>query len=454
MSTKVTRNSDGSPKFVFKSGGSALISFDSKSKSGGSAVVHQAAQPSEEEEEGKKEWIPWGLTDDFPAQVAKLIRKSTVGRAGLQLLTKSIYGQRTITYRVKEITGSGKEVIELVTVPEWEEIKRRSNFDMLRLGLTQDYAYYGIVFPQVRFNGNKSGIWAFDHHKSSHCRLAPADAKTGLIPKVFVSGKFPNVNAKDCQQIPVIDGIRFYDQIQSIKSDLKEFKYVIPLYWPDVLNDYYPVAYWDSARESGQLDIATSIPAYKKALFKNQMSLKYDIQIPMEYLEDMYKDWKTKSVEEQDEIIDELYNEIVENLTGAENAQKALLSFYRTGKDGKPMGQWIIKTIDDKMRNDAYLPDAAAANSEVLFSMLINPATIGQGNTGGNYSGGSNNGGSNIRESGLQLRSLLKADRDIVYGFFNFFKEYHGIDPQIQIGVQDMVLTTLDEGKGTEKVVS
>lgn len=459
MSTTVKRSSDGSPKFVFKSGGPALLNFTARSSSGssgtaGSPAAHQGAAPSEEEEEGKKEWIPWGTTDDFPRQIAKLVRKSTVGRAGLQLLTKSIYGQRTITYKVKDVSEGGKEVIELVRIPEWEEVKRRSNFDLLRLALTQDYSYYGIIFPQVRMNGNKSGIWAFDYHKASHCRLALADPKTGLIPHVYVSGKFPDVKAADCQKIPVIDGMRYFDQIELIKADLKNFKYVMPLYWPDVLNDYYPVAYWDSARESGQLDIATSIPAYKKALFKNQMSLKYDIQIPMEYLEDMYKDWKTKSVDDQDEIIDDLYNEIVENLTGAENAQKALLSFYRTGKDGKPMGQWIIKTIDDKMRNDAYLPDAAAANSEILFSMLINPATIGQGNTGGSYSGGSNNGGSNIRESGLQLRSLLKADRDIINGFFNFFKEYQGIDPEYQIGVQDMVLTTLDEGKGTEKVVS
>lgn len=460
MKTRVIRGDSGNPLYIHRSGSSALVNFSSASKgsagsaNAGSPAIYKAAAPSTEEEEGKKEWIPWGTNDDFPKQVAKLIRKSTVGRAGLQLLTKSIYGQRTITYKIKDVTDSGKEVIELVSVPEWEEIKRRSNFDMMRLALTQDYAYYGIIFPQVRFNGNKTKIWAFDWHKASHCRLAPCDVNTGRIPLVYVSGNFPDAKAADCQKIPVIDGIRFFDQLEEIKADLKNFKYVMPLGWPDVLNDYYPVVYWDSSRESGHLDIATSIPAYKKALFKNQMSLKYDIQIPFEYLEDRYSGWKSMGLDQQDDLIEELYNEIIDNLTGAENAQKALLSFFRSGKDGKPSGQWVIKTIDDKMKNDAYLPDAAAANSEILFSMLINPATIGQGNTGGDYTGGSNNGGSNIRESGLQLRSLLKADRDIIHGFFNFFKEFSGIDPAIQIGVQDMVLTTLDQGKGTEKVMS
>lgn len=122
------------------------------------------------------------------------------------------------------------------------------------------------------------------------------------------------------------------------------------------------------------------------------------------------------------------------------------MSFYSTGKDCKPIGQWDIKVIDDKMRNDAYLPDAAAANSEILFSMLVNPATTGQGNTGGTGSGGANNGGSNIRESLEVMRSMLKVDRDIIYSFFDFIKLYNGLDPNLKLGVEDTALATLDTG--------
>ena len=101
-----------------------------------------------------------------------------------------------------------------------------------------------------------------------------------------------------------------------------------------------------------------------------------------------------------------------------------------------------------------WLPDAAASNSEIQFAMMINPAMSGQGNTGGDYTGGANNGGSNIRESGLDMRSLLQADRDITLSFFYFCRDYNGWDPEIQIGVQDMVLTTLDSGAGSAAVLS
>lgn len=449
----IKRSGSGAPVMVFSQGKSALVSVNTSAKMDKS--LHKEGAANKTEEEGKKDWVLWGTNDDFPRDIVKLIRKSTVGKSGLHLLTKAIYGQKLMTYTVEDYDAQGREVIKYVYNEEWETIIRQSNFNAVRLALMQDYCYFGWNVPEIRFNGNKTKVWGIDFHKASHSRFAPADSKTGQIPFLYVSGNFPDATKEDCQILPVIDYIRYPDQIEAIKADTTYFKYVMPQLWPDPLNDYYPSVYWDSARESGWLEIATSIPAYKKALFKNQMSLKYDIQIPYEYLETMYPGFAKMDVEKQDQIIDDLYNEIVDQLTGADNAQKALMSFFRTDpKSGKPIGNWIIKTIDDKMKNDAYLPDAAAANSEILFAMNVNPARTGQGNTGGSYNGGANNGGSNIREADLAMRAQLQSDRDIVYSFFEFVKLYNGMDPKLKLGVQDQVMTTLDTGAGTKKTLS
>jgi len=294
MSTVIKKTPGGGTMLVYGNNKPvALMNISPSKNTDAPKVNHTGSVPSKDEEDGKRDWIPWGVNDDFPKQAGKLIRKSTVGRSGLNLITKSLYGQRLITYKVNGLSGSGKEEMELVPCPEWEEIVSRSNFDLVRLALCQDYAYFQLCVPQIIFNGNKTKIWAFHFHKASHCRFAPINPKTGLIPYVYISGNFPDVQTKDCQKLPVIDSLQYYDQIEEIKADYKTFKYVMPQAWPDVLNDYYPVVFWDSARESGWLDIAISIPAYKKALFKNQMSLKYHIDIPMEYFEDLYKDWKS-----------------------------------------------------------------------------------------------------------------------------------------------------------------
>jgi hypothetical protein len=465
MSTVIKKTVNGGPMLIY--GNNAPVALMQVSaKSGGasgrnktseeSAIPHTQATNSKEEEEGKKSWVRWGVNDDFPKVVGKLLRKSTVGRAGLKFITKSLYGQRLITYKVvKGVTSGGTEVIEMVDFPEWEAILGRSNMPMVQLGLSQDHAWFELSMPQIRFNGNKTEIWAIDYQKTSHCRFAPADPKTGIIPNIYVSANFPEATDADCQIIPMIDSLQYKDQLAEIRADLKTLKYIMPQMWPDVLNDYYPVASWDSARESGYLDIAISIPIYIKALFKNQMSLKYHIDIPMEYFEDLYKNtWHGLTDAEKDTIFSDLYEEIVAQLTGAENAQKALMTFSRTGSNGKAIGQWTITTIDDKNKNTDLLPNSSAANNEVLASMNLSPAQIGYGNSGGAPNGGDNNGGSNIREGGLQMRSTLKPDRDVIFQFFEFVKAWYGADQDIQIGVQDQVLVTLDEGRGTKKVVS
>lgn len=460
MSVIIKNSESGFPLLVHRDRGSTVL-MEITQKSGANLKVdkkktHIAADPAAEEEEGKSNgWIPWGANDDFPRAIAKLIRKSTVGRAGLQRLTKYIYGQRIMTYKVEGIEESGKEVIKMVRLPEWEAIKRRSNFNLLRLTNAQDYSYYALAYVEFIFSLDKSKVISIHAHKASHCRFAPRDKKTGRFTKVYVSGMFPDAKEADCQKIDVIDMLDYHSQIEEIRADKNTHKYIMPIFWPDVLNDYYPVVFWDSARESGWLDIAISIPAYKKALFNNQMSLKYHIKVPVSYFTTRYKDWQEMSQDSKDKIVEELYDEVNDMLTGAENAQKAIISFTETHKiSGKEEGAWTIDVIDDKVKQGQWLPDASAANSEILFSMGMNPAISGQGNTGGSHSGGANNGGSNIRESGLDLRSQLKADRDILLSFFDFIKEYNGLDPEVEIGIQDMVLTTLDQGRGTQKVVS
>src|SRR5690606_4813520 len=190
------------------------------------------------------------------------------------------------------------------------------------------------------------------------------------------------------------------------------------------------------------------------ALYKNQVSLKYLIDVPMSYFRFRFDGWDKMDQDARDKAITEFYDEANEILTGTEDAQKAIMSFSDFDRHGNPIGGLNVKPIDDKMKQVIYLPDSAAANSEILFGMGMNPAISGQGNTGGSYSGGANNGGSNIRESGLDLRSQLRADRDILLTPFDFIKLYNELDPDVEIGIQDMVLTTLDQGRGTEKVLS
>ena len=40
---------------------------------------------------------------------------------------------------------------------------------------------------------------------------------------------------------------------------------------------------------------------------------------------------------------------------------------------------WKINVIDNKLKDDAYLPDSQAANSEILFAIGVDPCLVGSG---------------------------------------------------------------------------
>lgn len=445
------RAGNGFPAMVTKSGGAVLLTTSGGSSSQKPKAVHKNPNPSKKEEEGKKSWIPWGISDNFPDLVLDLVEKSTVGRAGLQYLTKMIYGQETFTYVRKGFDEQQRQIREYLDIQDWEEIQSRTNYDIVRLGQTHDYAIFSTGYAEIIFDAMKNKVYSISYQKARNVRLAPAE--NGRVRLAYVSANFPETTDEECEKIPVIDPLHYPSQIEEIRADKTKFKYLLPLRWPDARRDYYSLAYWDSSRNNGIMDISISIPKYIRAIFENQASLKYHVQIAMEYWEWKYPNWNSLTEAAQEIIVDDFYDEILDTLTGAENAQKMIMTFYRSKTAGanQEIGEFKITAIDDKMKNDAYLPYAAAANAETLFSMLINPAETGLGSSTGSYTGGQNNGGSNIREAHLSTRSLLNADRNVLNTVFKFVKLYNGYPANTRIAIMDEVLTTLDQGKGTEK---
>src|SRR3546814_18734403 len=135
------RSPECKPLLMYKqSGATAIMSI----KGPKAPAEHVRAQPSDEEEEQAKDWVAWGTSDDFPETVAKLIRKYTVGRAGLQRLTTYLYGQRTVTYQVVDYDENGREIIQVVKLPAWELLKRHSNYKSVSMDPATDSAYFAI----------------------------------------------------------------------------------------------------------------------------------------------------------------------------------------------------------------------------------------------------------------------------------------------------------------------
>ena len=111
----------------------------------------------------------------------------------------------------------------------------------------------------------------------------------------------------------------------------------------------------------------------------------------------------------------------------------------------------MIEALDNKYKEGDKLITSAAANSEILFSLMLNPNVMGAGMPGGAYAG--NQGGSNIREAFLVNIANAWLDRQNILDPIEAMLEYNGVT-DIQLRFRNTILTTLDTGAGSRKTLS
>ncbi|WP_333802562.1 hypothetical protein [Sphingobacterium multivorum] len=454
MSTRHTQlSSDGFPLYSFREGSSVVLTNASGGKSGESSIANfSTVLPNKNEYSGGRDWVPWGKSDKFPDEMWAMARKSGVAMSALRLLNLKLFGQMVVPAIPRELDDNNQMKYDLVKDQEVRDFFKRSNFDVTRLAIIQDYNALANSFPLLMLNEDRSKIVRIGHDKARKFRYRPYNEKSGRIEKAIRSANFPSP-ADDFDEFDVIDSRDWFSEVDRIKYVEKGHNYVFPTYYPDPEFDYYSLAHWDGVRSNGWLEISNSIPSYKRAIFRNQAAIKYHVKISMSYWLTKYPKWASMGEAERTKAVNDQYDEMDKYLTGTENAMKTFVSFFDINKlNGTSIPGIEIVAIDDKLKSDAYLPDGAAANAEILFSMLVNPAIFGLGMPGGSY-GGANQGGSDIRESWLVMNAINAADRAIIYQMFDFVRDYNGWNPDMTLLTLDKVLTTTDTGKGS-KIVS
>jgi hypothetical protein len=215
--------------------------------------------------------------------------------------------------------------------------------------------------------------------------------------------------------------------------------------------DYYSHPIWWSAKLAGWIDIAHLVPKFIQKMYENAMAIKWHVQIPYAYWDKMFPKTEYKEDADRKKAINDFQDKIEQNLCSAENAGKALFTGFEIGPQGKAEEQWKIEEPNSDMTAAEKLVTSAAANSEILFTLMINPNLLGAGMPGGTYAG--NQGGSNIREAFLVNIANAWIDRQNLLDPLECMLRYNGVT-DVELRFRNTVLTTLDTGAGTKKVIS
>ncbi len=409
-------------------------------------------EPNEEFGFQNIDYVTWGGNNRLPDDMADIIGRTGVLSTALNYKCRVCFGQGVVPVKV---TGYDDKMSEMYDVVNNAEVIRYLNsyqFRNYHTSVFRDLIKFGNAFPIMHFNITGKKIVSVSVMNARHCRLSTD--KTHLVAYGgFKEGSLPDKETSIVYEV-LDEGDPFYHLEWLRKNNRLKGKAIafprLKNYFSN--NDYYAMPDWDTAYRSGWIDVALQIPTFLKKAYKNAMSLMWHIRIPYAYWDKRFPKEQFNSVTDRENAINAYMQQIEDCLTGEENAQKTLFTNYAINESGKAEEKWEIERLDSAIKADERLSTSAAANSEILFSLMVNPSVLGAGMPGGPYAGNAGS-GSDIREGFMASVILSHIERNQVLDPIELMFQFNGVE-DVDIKYRNLILTTLDTGKSTAEKVS
>lgn len=378
-------------------------------------------------------WSRWGDNNLLPLEMADHIENCGVLNAALDAKARISVGKGLQPFLLTNINADGKEDLEWVSdseVQDWLEANEIFDFSF---DSSFDSNGYGWNTGSLILNTKRDYVNRIRRIDVATARLQKMNNRS-IINSIILCNDWKRAGGVFNPDLMVqIPALQEGNELNDLSSRGSGFEYAFINRKRRNARLYYSTPLWYAAR--AWVKVARSVPAFKNAMFSNQITIKYIITISEKYWESVYGDeWNSEDSYDQkkkESIVNKKYDEIDKWLTGEEKAYKSLSSgSYYDDVSQKEIPFIHIEVIDDKVKDGKLLPESSAANSEILFAIAMNPALIGAGQPGGPYS--NNAGGSNIRESYLIQLMLLEAERRDNTGILNLVKRFNGWDKKLE----------------------
>lgn len=393
------------------------------------------------------EYANWGDDNLEPQRILEKLEKSTIALSTIYRLIQLIYGQGIVYYK-PEYDDEGNLIVKPLKIPEIERFLKRNKVKTRYLvSRIMDFRFFNNMFSEFILSRDKQKIARVLHKETSFSRLAKQDEKKLRIPFVGYSAAWELGREDYIAKIPLADE---YDPLWWIENKLKGFKFSTWSYFPFPGKIYYKPSYAQGLfREDGWLDVANDIPEIIRAMHKNQIKFRYHIKIPYEYWTMMYKDWMNYSDAKRKELMSKKFEEMDEYLKGKENSAKTFISHFGTSPmTGKPLPGWEIIAIDDKFKEDAYIPNSKAADSQITQTLGLDSSLAGHQTEGGKLGAGS---GSDKRVGIVNMITLNTIEQNIILEDLDLISEFNRWD--VEWCFKHNIPTRLDQNPEGQEMV-
>ena len=429
-----------------KNGNPSTVIFNSGKVVNFSETVmppNRANSTVEPEQIGKYKVIPWFDGNDYPAKAALKIKDIPSLKRAIITSAKIALGQGIFPCLVTGYNSDGSEILQIVNDPEI--FNSLQSYVMRRyLAKTEyDIESYGNAFVQLVPNVEGTKIVNIVPVAAGKCRLHEAD-KDGVIKQVLVTGDWADTDASKITPYILLDEIDPFGHLLQLKDEnqIKGNTFFMHLKNPFSSNDYYALPNCESA--VNWIPIAQKVPKILNAGIDNVLNIFFVINIPYSYWDRKYPKDEYSTEVERRALIESDIARIEDKFTSAENAKKALITFFgaEEGVDDK----WEIKTIETKFNQENFVT-STAADTQISIAQGINPDLLG-------LMYGNSKGGSMQRELLLLQYALSWHERQLLADPIEMMLRFNGADEAIQIRFRNTFLTTLDTGSGTAQTLS
>src|SRR5690606_13784410 len=221
--------------------------------------------------------VPWGVDNMFPQRVLREIRKNTIIGPTLKKQAEIAYDQ--IIYGLEEPSVESEEPKFIRKYDKRvEAFFKRSHIHRYAIEALRNFYHFYFATPRIILTADRSEVYSLTCYKTAHFRFEkPTDH--GFINNGYICADWETIQAEDDKHVEKIPLIDIYSDPSYLKDE-KAFKYIYPLAYPTEDEIHYPLVDWNTARESGWLEVAQSIPRFKAKLMKNQITMKNLIQVP------------------------------------------------------------------------------------------------------------------------------------------------------------------------------
>jgi len=391
--------------------------------------------------------VAWGPDNQFPYLAIRTVRDTTVLNTGLKFLQKLTLGQGIFACTVQGYDDNGNEILEAV--------KDKKVNDFIQSRMVRKYLekvlrdYLKVGSGAVQFVPNASGqIIGLNPLNCLQYRYTEPDS-LGYQDCIVAGSWDQTAVGTEYWTLPALadyDPEGHAAMLQFNGKSKYGFVYPVKDSWSN--EDVYGEPIWWAAWVLGWIDIAHMIPKFLRKAYKNQTTWKWHVQIPYSYWDKKFPVADFETTKEREDAINAYMDSVEKNLLGAENAEKPIFTNYAVNEyNGRIEEEWKITPLSNKYNaGQENLVTSSAANSEILFSLMVNPNVMGSQMPGGVYAG--NQGGSNIREAFLVNIANAWIDRQNMLDPLELYlKMVYKAD--VELRFRNTILTTLDTGAGT-----